>query len=117
MRTVDTGCNYTVALLRRLFVLMRMPDFHAERSGEEFAVSYVLQFDGKKYPFRGYPDIIVHKDDVGAGGILAATGEIQSTNLPEVQNAIYSIGSLVRNKGERPIICITIFKQNLPRYQ
>ena len=109
MKTSDTGCNYAVALLRQLFTRMGMTQFHAERSGSEFGVSYILRCGNEKYPFRGYPDIIVHKEDIGAGRILAATGEIQSTNLPYVQNSIYGIGSLVRNGGRRPIICITIY--------
>ena len=46
-------------------------------------------------PFRGYPDCIIYKDNVGAGRILVVAGEIQSTNHPDVQNFIDAIRSLL----------------------
>ena len=76
--TADAGCNYACALLRILFTHMGMPQFKAERSGHDFGVSYTLLCKKKRYSFRGYPDFILHKDDIGAGRILVATGEIHS---------------------------------------
>ena len=108
--TADAGCNYACALLRILCTHMVMPQFKAEKSGHDFGVSYTLLCEQKKYSFRGYPDFIVHKDDIGAGRILVATGEIQSTNNPAVQNSIYGVGSLLSSVTNRPILCLTIFK-------
>ena len=102
--TADAGCNYACALLRILFMHMGMPQFKAERSGHDFGVSYTLLCEQKKYSFRGYPDFIVHKDDIGAGRILVATGEM---NNPAV---IYGVGSLLSSISNRPILCLTIFK-------
>ena len=39
-----------------------------------------------------------------------ATGEIQSTNHPAIQNAIYAVGSLLHTDGTKPILCLTLFK-------
>ena len=78
-----------------------------------FGVSYVLLCERKKYRFRGFPDFVIHKDDVGAGRILVATGEIQSTNHPAVQNSMYAVGSLLHTYGAKPILCLTIFKDKL----
>ena len=109
--TVDSGPNYACSLVRRLFSLMGMPRFKAERSGHDYGVSYVLLFQRKKYAFRGYPDFIVHEEDVGAGRMLVATGEIQSTQNPDVQNSIYAVGCLLKNLDpSRPILCLIIYK-------
>ena len=89
---------------------MAMNKFKAERSGTEFGVSYVLKCEDQKCSFRRYPDIIIHMEDIGAGRMLVCTGEIQSTNLPSVQNSIYGVGSLVRNRGRRLILCLTFYK-------
>ena len=109
--TADTGCNYACAILKIFFKEMGMPDLKAERSGQDFGVSYVLLSEKKKYCFRGYPDFVVHEDDVGASRILVATGEIQSTKNPAIQNSIYGIGCLLKNVETRPIICLSIFKE------
>ena len=55
----------------------------------------------------------MHKDVFGAGHILVATGEIQSTNRPDVQNSIYGIGALLNSEcgADTPIVCITLFKK------
>ena len=87
---------------------MGMLNFRAERNGMDFAVSYVLLFNNQRYSFRGVPDFIVHKKDVGAGRILVMTGEIQSTNHPAVQNSIYGVGSLMGNDGRTPILCLAV---------
>ena len=58
-------------------------------------VSYTLLFEQKRYFLWGYPDFIVHKDDIGAGRIHVATGEI---NNPAVQNSIYAVGSLLETQ-------------------
>ena len=109
LKSVDAGSNYACALLRRLFTYMGMGRFKAERSGGDFGVSYLLMCDNKRYCFRGFPDFIIHKEDIGAGRILVCTGEIQSTNNPALQNSIYGIGS----HGSRPILCLTIFKNKM----
>ena len=49
---------------------MGMGRFKAERSGGDFGVSYLLMCDNKRYCFRGFPDFIIHKEDIGAGRIL-----------------------------------------------
>ena len=111
--TADSGCDYALSLLRRLFVLMGMPSFKVGKSGTDFGVSYTLLCEKKTYCFRGHPDFVVHKEDIGAGRLLVATGEIQSTNNPAVPNSIYSVGSLLKNSdadAQRPILCLTIFK-------
>ena len=85
---------------------MGMPSFKAERRGHDCGVSYILLSQMKKYAFRGYPDFIVHEEDVGAGRILVATGEIQSTQNPDVQNAV---GCLLKNLDpNRPILCLKV---------
>ena len=106
----DGGCEYACALLRLLFTHMELPTFRAMKSGQDFGVSYTLLCEKKKYPFRGYPDFVIHKDDIGAGRILVATGEIQSTRRSDVQNSIYAIGSLLNTYGNRPLLCSTIYK-------
>ena len=69
-----------------------MTQFRAERCGQDFGVSYVLLCKNTKYSFRGYPDFVVHTDDIGTGRILVATGEIQSTRHADIQNSIYGVG-------------------------
>ena len=110
MLTADTGCGYVCALLIILFAQMGMTQFRAERCGQDFGVSYVLLCENTKYSFRGYPDFVVHKDDIGAGRILVATGEIQSTRHADIQNSIYGVGCLLKNITNRPILCLSIFK-------
>ena len=107
--TMDSGASYACALLRRIFHAMGLSTLKPERSGGEFGVSYTLECDGSKYVFRGHPDFVVQKD-VGAGRILVATGELQSTNQPHLQNSIYGVASLQRDNGRRPILALTIFK-------
>ena len=45
------------------------------------------------------------------GRLLVATGEIQSTNLRQVQNSdsLYAVGSLLHSDG-KPILYLTIYK-------
>lgn len=109
-----TGNNYAVALLQQLFKKMKLPMFRAT-SGSAGGVSYVLLCENIQYSFRGVPDYLVHKDLFGAGRVLVATGEIQSTSRPDIQNSIYGIGSLLNNLefGDEagPILCITMFKK------
>ena len=111
--TMDSGANYAFALLRRIFRAMGLSTFLPPRSGTEYGVSYTLKCGGSKYAFRGHPDFVVEKEDVGAGCILVATGEVQSTHAPHVQNSIYAVGSLLRDDGKRPILCLTIFKSKM----
>ena len=107
--TADSGANFICALLRRLFKLMGLSCFRAERSGDGYSVSYILECNGNKYRFRGRPDFVVLKEDVGASQLLVSTGEIQSTNYPHVQNSIYAVGSLLQSHG-KPVLCLTIYK-------
>ena len=109
MANTDVGCNYACALLRWLFKEMDMPQYHAERCGNEYGVSYILLREGIRSSFRGRPDYVIHKEDVGVGRIIVGMGEIQSTRNPAVQNSIYGVGSLLESSG-RPILCITVFK-------
>ena len=111
--TMDSGANYACALLRRIFRAMGLSTFLPARSGTEYGVSYTLKCGGSKYAFRGHPDFVVEKEDVGAGCILVATGEVQSMNAPHVQNSIYAVGSLLRDDGKRLILCLTIFKSKM----
>ena len=111
--TAESGCEYACALLRLLFTHMKLLVFKPVRSGQDHEVSYVLLCEKKKYRFRGCPDFVVYKDDVGAGRILVATGEIQSTSNSAVQNAIYAVGSLLRNYEAKPMLCITILKDKV----
>ena len=108
--TMDSGANYACALLRRIFRAMGLSTL---RSGTEYGVSYTLKCGGSKYAFCGHPDFVVEKEDVGAGCILVATGEVQSTNAPHLQNSIYAIGSPLRDDGKRPIPCLTIIKSKM----
>ena len=94
MLTADAGCGYVCTLLRILFAQIGMTQFRAERCGQDFGVSYVLLCENTKYSFRGYPDFVVHKDDIGAGRILVATGDIQSIRHADIQNSIYGVGCL-----------------------
>lgn len=41
---------------------------------------YVLCVNEKRYHFRGYPDYVVEKNDLGVGKILVATGELVITS-------------------------------------
>ena len=72
MLTAGTGCGYACALLRILFAQMDMTQFRAERHCQDFGVSCVLLCENT---FRGYPDFVVHKDDIGVGCILVTTGD------------------------------------------
>ena len=62
----------------------------------EGGVSYVLLHEGKTYSFRGHLDFVGHQQDIDAHRILISTGEIQSTNIPDVQNCIYGVESLLK---------------------
>ena len=106
--SADACCNFSCAILQRLMRLMGLPCI-AERSGDEYVVSYVLHVNEERYHFRRYPDYILEKEDVGVGRILVATGEIQSTRNPTVQNSIYGVGNLLQSGG-RPILCIMLLK-------
>ena len=110
-----TGNNYAVALLRQLFKAMNLSIFRPMSTGSVDGVSYVLLCEKTQYSFRGFPDYVVHNDLFGAGRILVATGEIQPTNRPDVQNSIYGVGSLLNNiefgTVAGPIVCITLFKK------
>ena len=110
-----TGNMFAVALLRQLFKSMGLPTFRPRATGSVGSVSYVLLHRNNEYSFRGVPDYVVHKDLFGAGHILVATGEVQSTNRPDVQNSIYGVGSLLTNlelcHKTGAIVCVTLFKK------
>ena len=89
-----TGNAYAVGMLKYLFRSMGLPHYRATETGRIDEVSYTLLKNNRKYYFRGVPDYIVFKDGVGTDQILVATGEVQSTNLPAVQNSIYGIGKI-----------------------
>ena len=106
-----TGNDFATGFLMILFHFMRMPQFKVSSTGRIEEVSYTLIKNGQKYPFRGIPDYLVHKDLAGADRVIVATGEVQSTNQADVQNSIYGIGKLLETCCTgRPIICITLFK-------
>ena len=65
-----------------------------------------------EFSFRGHSDFLVHSNDVGASQILVATGEVQSTKSPVLQNGIYAVGHLLNNLhlNVTKICCITLFK-------
>ena len=109
-----TGNDYTVGLLREMFRFMDMPEFKPSQTGRIQEVSYTLIKNGCKHHFRGVPDYLVHKDKVAADRILVATGEVQSTNLPEMQHSIYGVGKLLETYDSgRPILCISLFKHSV----
>ena len=80
------GNQFTLGLLKLLFSFMNIEQFTAVESGRIDEVTYTLINHGKKYNFRGVPDIYEHL--VAANEILVTTGEVQSTNLAHVQNLI-----------------------------
>ena len=90
---------------------MNVPEFKPYITGRIDKVSYTLFKNDVKYHFRGVPDFLIHKDGVGAARVLVAIGEAQSMNRPDVQNAIYSIGKRLSNKG--PLLCVTLFKRKV----
>ena len=104
------GNQFTLGLLKLLFSFMKMEQFKAVESGQIDEVNYTLMKHGKKYNFRGIPDVSVYEDLVAADQILVATGEVQSTSLAHVQNLIYGVGKLLQDRPNRPILCITIMK-------
>ena len=112
---VVTGYAYAVALLKYLFYSMGLPQFRATETRRIEEVSYSLLKNDKKYSFRGVPDYMVVKSAAGADQILVATGEVQSTNLPAVQNSIYGIGKLLETVpyGRTPVLCITLLKTKM----
>ena len=102
----ETGNMFAIALLRQLFKAMGLPTFRPQATGSIGSVSYVLLHKNTHYSFRGIPDYVVHKDFFGAGHILVATGEVQSTN---------GVGSLLTNlelsQETGPIVCITLYEK------
>ena len=108
----DSGSKYVIAILQRILSLLQL-DYQVEISGSTSEVSYCLLRNGEKHCFRGYPDFLINKEDtVGAGHRLVATGEIQSTDNPHVQNAIYGVGSLKRTSATA-LVVITVLKWKL----
>ena len=68
--------------------MMNLPFVRVSVGGRMYQVNYVLLHQNKQCSFRGYPNFIVHKDDIRAERILVTTGEIQSTYDPNTQNSI-----------------------------
>ena len=123
-----------VTLLRQLFKAMNLPMFRPTKTGSVAGVSYVLLCEKQEYCFRGIPDFVVHndlfgahKDLFGVGRILVSigeiqstnsiffTGEMQSTNRPDVQNSIYGIGALMNSLEcgamASPIVCVVFSRK------
>lgn len=107
-----TGTNFGVSFLSLLLHMMDLPAYVVTQSGQLDGVSYVLLGEGRHLNFRGQPDFVLFQNDVGAGQILVASGEVQSTRQPQVQNGIYAVGHLLNNLhlDVQKVICITIFK-------
>ena len=81
------GNQFTLGLLKLLFSFMKIEEFTAVKSGYIDKVNYTLMKHGKKYNFRGVPDVSVYKDLVVADA--------------QVQHLIYGVGKLLQVR-DRP---------------
>ena len=106
----ETELLFSQSIIGHMLLLMKMDNFVVQASGSMDGVSYVLlSHDGSEYNFRGYPDIVLHYESDHGKQDSGCNGEVQSTNSPEVQNAIYAVGNLAQTP-RKELLVLMVFK-------
>ena len=106
----ETGLNFALSFFGIFFYMAGYESFVPQCSGVEDGVSYVLMANSSELHFKGHPDYVVYDErEMVATRILIVMGEIQSTNNPQLQNAIYAVGCLPRTPLKQLLVA-TIYK-------
>ena len=105
-----TELPFATSITELLMLLMGHYNYVVQTSGTVDGVSYILWKEGgEEYRFRGYPDFTLYsKGEQVANRILVVMGEVQSTNEPAVQNAIYAISNLSKTP-RKELLVLTVY--------